>query len=79
MTAEVSPRKGTMPVAHFVEDGAERKEVAAGVEFFALGLLGRHVGDGADGGAGTGEIFEADGGCGLGLSRPAPQDRRREP
>src|SRR4029077_11734561 len=40
---------------HFVEDDAERKKIGAAVEFGAADLLGRHVGDGADGGAGTGE------------------------
>ena len=38
-----------------IEDTAEREEVAARVEFLATRLFGRHVGDSADGGAGTGE------------------------
>jgi len=38
-----------------VEDATEREEVAASIEFLATRLFGRHVGDGADGGAGTGE------------------------
>ena len=38
-----------------IEDAAQREEVAARVEFLATGLFGRHVGDGADGGAGAGE------------------------
>ena len=50
---------------HFVEHDAEGKKIGAAVEFFAAQLLGRHVGHGADRGAGTGEI-EA-GGIGEGL------------
>ena len=42
---------------HFVEHGAERKEIAASVQFLAANLFGRHVGDGADGGSGAGEHF----------------------
>ena len=58
--------EGDDACAHLVEHGAERKQVAAGVEFLALGLFRRHVRDGADGGAWTGQKFEADGGGGLG-------------
>ncbi len=50
---------------HLVEDGSERKQVAAGVEFLALGLFRGHVRDGADGGARTGQKFDADRGGGL--------------
>ena len=42
---------------HFVEDDGERKKIAASVERFAEGLLRRHVGDGTDSAAGTGEEF----------------------
>ena len=38
-----------------VEHATEREEVAPSVEFLATRLFGRHVGDGADSGAGTGE------------------------
>ena len=44
---------------HFVEDDAEGKEVAAGIDFFAAHLFGRHVGDGAESGAGAGEVLVA--------------------
>ena len=40
---------------HFVEDHAERKQIGAGVQLFAAGLLGRHIRDRADGAAGAGE------------------------
>ena len=55
---------------HFVEDNAEREEVAADVEIFAANLLGGHVGNGAECGAGAGEVFEANalGRCGIGFS-----------
>jgi len=42
---------------HFVEDYAEGKKIGAGVEFFAKSLFWRHVGDGAESGAGTGELI----------------------
>jgi len=47
--------EGLFAGQHLVEDGAEREEVAAGVDFFPAGLLGGHVLDGADGHAGAGE------------------------
>jgi hypothetical protein len=40
---------------HFVQHGAERKKIAARVEFLAANLFGRHVSDGAHGGAGAGK------------------------
>jgi hypothetical protein len=49
---------------HLVENRAEREKIAAGVHFLAAGLLGRHVGDGAESGAGTGELFGSDAGGG---------------
>ena len=42
---------------HFVEDDAKRKQVRARIEILATNLLGRHVGNGADGGAGAGQEF----------------------
>jgi hypothetical protein len=46
---------------HFVENGAERKKVGAAIEVSAANLLGRHIGDRADGAAGAGEqIFGSD-------------------
>jgi hypothetical protein len=42
------------PGSHFVENDTEGKEVGSGVEFFTEGLLGGHVCDRAEGGAGTG-------------------------
>jgi hypothetical protein len=41
---------------HFVEHYAEGEEIGAGVEFLAADLLGRHVGDGAECRAWTGEV-----------------------
>ena len=52
---------------HFVEDDAERKEVGTCVQFPAADLLGGHVGDGADGGAGAGEMLRVKGELCLGL------------
>src|ERR1700730_18204770 len=42
---------------HLVEDSAERKQVAAGVEFLALGLFGRHIRERADGRARPWSVF----------------------
>src|SRR5579859_2443412 len=41
---------------HLIEHGTERKKIGAGVELFAASLFRRHVGDGADGEAGAGEV-----------------------
>ena len=54
---------------HLVQHSAEGEQVAAGIEFLALGLLRRHVGDRADGRAGAGQILQADAGGDLGLAR----------
>src|SRR5580765_2439407 len=43
--------------SHFVEHDTEREKVGACVEFFGAYLFGRHVGDSAESGAGTGEAF----------------------
>ncbi len=37
----------------------KEEEVGAGVEIFAENLFGRHVRNGAQGGAGTGELMES--------------------
>ena len=42
---------------HFIEDHSERKKIAAGVHFLAANLFGGHVRDGAQRGAGAGEMF----------------------
>ncbi len=51
--------EGERAGGHFIEDDTEREEIAAGVHLFAPDLLGRHVGDGAQSGAGTGEVLGA--------------------
>jgi len=53
-TALVVPGKGACQWL-LVEDATEGEEVAARIEFLATGLLRRHVGDSADGGARAGE------------------------
>jgi len=50
------PVKGESASSHFVKDHAKGEEVGAGVHVFAESLLGRHVGDGAHGRAGAGEM-----------------------
>ena len=40
--------EGLLAGGHFVENRAERKNVGAGVEGFSGGLLGGHVGEGAE-------------------------------
>ena len=42
------PLKGSLPRCHLVKNGAERKNVGAGVGFLSLNLFRRHVLDGAD-------------------------------
>src|SRR5215469_9911769 len=42
---------------HFIENDAEGEEVAARVELFGANLFGRHISDGANGAAGTGEVL----------------------
>ena len=41
---------------HFVEHGAEAEKIGAQIEILAARLLGRHICNGADGDAGTGEM-----------------------
>ena len=41
---------------HFIEDYTEAEKIAASIEVAAAGLFGRHVSDGAESGAGAGEI-----------------------
>ena len=41
---------------HLVENRAEREQVGAGIKFFPGGLLRRHVGDRAHGGARAGQM-----------------------
>ena len=61
--------EGELSGGHFVQDCSEGKKVSAGIEFAAAGLLGRHVGGGADRGARTGEVrFDGLGSCGLVLT-----------
>ncbi len=55
--------EGQAAGGHLIEDGAEAEEIGARIDFFAAGLLGRHVGDGADGGTGAGEQGGVDGGA----------------
>lgn len=55
------PAKGQGAGGHFVENGAEGKEIGAGVEFLAGGLFGGHVGNRAQRGAGASEVFGVDG------------------
>ena len=57
--------------SHFVEDDAEGEEVGARVEEFTTGLLRRHVRNGADRGAGTGDMERA--------SRPSPRSTLARP
>src|SRR5215471_10187161 len=52
--------EGKLTGGHFVENDAERKKVAAWIELFSADLLGRHIGNGADGAARTGEMFGID-------------------
>jgi hypothetical protein len=60
-SAVLRPPNGGLPGRHLVQHAAQAEEVGAGVERVALGLLGRHVGSGADGRAGGGEIHHPSG------------------
>ncbi|HUI77606.1 MAG TPA: hypothetical protein VLY24_06805 [Bryobacteraceae bacterium] len=44
---------------HFVEHGTEGEDIAAPIEFLAPRLFRRHIGNGADGGAGAGKVVDA--------------------
>ena len=57
---------------HFVEHDAEGEKIGAAVEFLAAQLLGRHVGHGADCGAGAGEIEAGGVGHGLRIAAGGP-------
>jgi hypothetical protein len=54
-------RKRVLARGHFVENRAERKQIAARVEFEAARLFGGHVGDRAEGRTGTGEVGDVSG------------------
>lgn len=57
MLADVSPLKRQNTSRHFVEHGAEGKKIRTGIEFLALRLFRRHVGDGSNCGARAGQIL----------------------
>ena len=48
--------EGLLAGGHLIERRSKRKQVGAAVEFLAPGLLRRHIGDGAQGAARTGEV-----------------------
>src|ERR1700722_15016169 len=66
ISAELPPAKWKRAGGHLVEDGAERKQVAAGVEFLSASLFRRHVGNGAESRAGAGEVLVLKRGHGIG-------------
>ena len=70
--------KGNRAGGHFVEHHAERKQIRARVEFFAAGLLRRHVGDRAHRAAGAGELLVAEHADSRCAWRWRPRIRRRE-
>ena len=45
MTAEVGPLKACAAGGHFIKDSAKGKQIGAGIERIATGLLGGHIGD----------------------------------
>ena len=49
--------EGQRAGGHFVEHDAEGKKIGARVEFLGANLFGRHVGHGAERGAGAGEML----------------------
>ena len=59
MSAEVSPRNGSVPGRHLVQHRAEGKQIGARIQFLALGLLRRHVGHRAQRRPGTGQVLLA--------------------
>src|SRR5579883_1311019 len=54
--------EGQRARGHLVECGAEGEQVGAAIKFLAPGLLGRHVGDGAESRTGAGEVLLGKGG-----------------
>ena len=57
--------KGWPPGRHLVKHATQAEEVCAVIERLALGLLGRHVGRGAESRAGSGETAGVGGGGGV--------------
>ena len=59
---------------HLVHDNSEGKQVGAGIQFLAPHLLGRHIGDRAQGRAGAGKVCfgsaDARLSCLRGIERP---------
>ena len=52
--------EGQRASSHFVQNGSEREQIGAGIEILAARLLGRHVGNCADGSAGAGQMVRLD-------------------
>src|ERR1700756_4035753 len=46
-----------LPGGHLIEDGSKREKISAGIKFLPTCLLRRHIGDGAESTAGTGQML----------------------
>ncbi len=61
--------EGEQAGGHLVENCTEGKEIAAGIEFFAQSLLRRHIGNGAESRAGSGEQILSESGAAISRGR----------
>ena len=55
--AVLSPRNGNVPGGHLIEDSAKGEQISARIQFLGPRLLRRHIGDGAERRAGTGQVL----------------------
>ena len=72
------PAKRRLSGGHLVQHDAEGEKVGARIQFLSEGLFGRHVGDGAERCAGTGQHLLGRPGGGQGVAASCSVSLRRE-
>src|ERR1700694_3693384 len=68
ISADVSPRKGNVPVAISYSTAPKRKQICPCIEFLSLCLFRRHIGDSAERRSWAGQVLFVYGAC-LGINR----------